>query len=241
LPPSLNYTESSENINFAESPFYVNSAPQPWVISDHKRTAAVNSLGFGGTNAHIILQEAPVVTTTSSKSANILVISAKTPRALEAATVNLQKYIHKISQESEVNKNLADATYTLQLGRKHFKWRRAIVYSDSVQLLNVLNVPHTLASHTNEVATTDSGRIIFGFPGQGAQYANMALDIYSQQPYFKQVVDECCEQLRDELGIDFRQIFFLGKMTLKWRMKNFVLHNMLSLLYLLFHMHWQDF
>lgn len=205
LPANLHYTAANEKIDFSATPFYVNDATRPWLPKQHKRNAAINSLGFGGTNAHAILQEAPVVTSTNSKSANSLLISAKTIRALNQATTNLLAYLQNICNLDNADQLLADSAYTLQLGRKHFKYRRAIAYQDCNQLLQELS---NLDTNFSELNTTQNSRIIFIFPGQGAQYANMALDIYQQHPFFRQIVDNCCKQISDNHNLNLKELLF---------------------------------
>lgn len=213
LPPNLYYIEANEKIRFTETPFVVSSTAKPWLMTDHKRTAAVNSLGFGGTNAHVILQEAPVLTSTPSHSANILILSGKTPKALSAMTTNLYAYLQKSYLGSDSSTMLADTAYTLQLGRKHFKYRKAIVYKEPDQLLQALSDSIALDTQPTELKDKQNSRVIFCFPGQGTQYVNMALDIYKEQPFFKAIIDDCCEDLRTTLGLDLRELLFSSEIN----------------------------
>lgn len=209
LPPLLYCDQLNENIHFAQSPFYINQTSKPWQPRSAIRTAAVNSLGFGGTNAHLILQEAPEIESGPSKSANILVISAKTETALAANTTQLADYLRNMGKSSSVTQALADASYTLQLGRKHFYWRRALTYTHLDELLQKLDQPETLAQWTHQIKSLESSRrIIFGFSGQGTQYVDMAHDIYVQQPAFKKIVDEGCEIVKRLMEIDLRRWLF---------------------------------
>jgi acyl transferase domain-containing protein/thioesterase domain-containing protein/acyl carrier protein len=208
LPPILHYHTENEKINFTESPFYVNQTAKTWSAEGNRRMAAVNSLGIGGTNAHLIMQEAPEIQTTETKSANVLLLSAKTLTSLEAVTKKVYKHIQKIAQEANSDNSLANAAYTLQLGRKPFKYRRAIAYSRSTDLLQVLKDSVALSYNTNECNEKQNSRIIFGFTGQGAQYANMGRELYTQQPLFKTIVDDCCEQISNSINIDLRELLF---------------------------------
>lgn len=211
LPPQINFQTANSNINFENSPFFINCEASSWKTKQKTRTAAVHSLGFGGTNAHVIMQEAPVMKTTVSKQANLLVISAKTKASLIANTKQLGEHILSLMQKENAETHLADVAYTLQVGRKRFQWRTAIPYIGYEHILKVLNNPDQLAKHTIGNVDRKSGRIIFGFVGQGAQYADMAVDIYRQHPFFKQMIDECAQQLKQYIECDIRDVIFSKK------------------------------
>lgn len=205
LPPTLHYNTPNEKINFSKSPFYVNQTAQPW-HTEKKRTAAVNSLGIGGTNAHLIMQEAPQIKFSSpTKSANILILSAKTPTALAAISTKIHHHLLTINTAETT---LADIAYTLQLGRKHFKYRRAIPYTNLNEIHHAFAENLPLYNNINAAADKQHRRIIFGFTGQGSQYANMVLDLYQQHPDFKKIIDECCDYIQDDLEIDLRELLF---------------------------------
>ena len=208
FPPQINYVEGNPNISFEHSPYYVNCEARPWETVHKKRTAAVHSLGFGGTNAHVIIQEAPDIKTTQSKSANVFVISAKTEQSLQDNIQALYGYILNVMTQRSADKHLADLAYTLQIGRHSFKWRTAIACQSFDQLIAVLKSPDQLKKRTLSYSGKTIKRIIFGFTGQGSQYAGMASDMYRQHPYFKQIVDECCIHLVSDLGIDLRLLLF---------------------------------
>lgn len=207
LPPQINYKESNAHIDFEHSPYYVNAEARSWKTVHKKRTAAVHSLGFGGTNAHVILQEAPLIKATSSKNANLFVVSAKTRLSLMSLTEAMHQHLLSRMQGEIAGARLADLAYTLQMGRKAFKWRTAIAYQSYEHLINILSSAKQLKNHTKQVDKQPK-RIIFGFTGQGAQYAGMAADIYREHPYFRQVVDECCIQLQPDVGLDLRDLLF---------------------------------
>lgn len=208
LPPQINYLERNPNIDFIHSPFYVNCEPSSWETAYKKRTAAVHSLGFGGTNAHMIIQEAPYIKTTASKSANVFLVSAKTEQSLYTMLRSLHEYIVNLLKSASADVDLADSVYTLQFGRKPFRWRVAIAYQSFEHLIKVLATPDQFKKHMANHNGKKLKRVIFGFTGQGSQYAGMASDIYQEHPYFKQIVDECCIQLRPDMDIDLRDILF---------------------------------
>jgi acyl transferase domain-containing protein len=124
IPPSLHYEHPHPQIDVANSPFYVNSTLREWVAAATPRRAGVNSLGIGGSNAHIILEEAPPLEcdeVESSDALHLLVLSARTEAALEQMTVNLRNHL-----EDHPEQDLADIAYTLQVGRRAFAYRRII-------------------------------------------------------------------------------------------------------------------
>ncbi|MDP3705055.1 MAG: amino acid adenylation domain-containing protein [Legionellaceae bacterium] len=208
LPPNINYTKENKKINFSHTPYYVNEKAQPWNTKYKRRHAAVHSLGLGGTNAHVILQQAPTIKTTTSKHGNVLILSAKTAASLTTTTSKLYKHISHIPQNNHTEKILADISYTLQVGRKPFKWRTAIAYTGYEHLLKALSTPKQTLIEAKPIQETRNKQIIFGFVGQGAQYASMARDIYKEHPLFRTIVDDCCEQLKQYMDLDLRELLF---------------------------------
>ena len=173
IPPSLNFDEPNPEIDFANSPFYVNTELKKWQFNGKPRRAAVSSFGFGGTNAHVILEEAPVGANggspTHNKKHHLLVLSAKTSSALETATRNLVNYL-----EQHPETNLADVAYTLQVGRRVFNHRRLVVADDIEDAIAALDSPERVLTQHQE---TKNRPVVFMFTGQGSQYVNMAKGI----------------------------------------------------------------
>ncbi len=203
IPPSLHFEKSSEKINFKESPFFVNSRLLEWKASHMPRTAGVSSFGFGGTNAHVILEEAPLIMNRSvSRRKQILVFSAKTKTALQKMTNN---FVEHIKAKQDVN--LADAAYTLQMGRKKFGYRKFIVAGSIDETVNELVSEKPGNGYEGFVEETDRP-IYYMFPGQGSQYAGMTLGLYKEEPEFKKNVDLCADILQRYLGTDIREILY---------------------------------
>ena len=211
LPPNINYMKENKKINFSETPYYVNCDSQQWKTKQKKRTAAIHSLGFGGTNAHIILQEAPEIKTTMPKHGNVLIISAKSKDSLAIIKDKIYQHILKIMEHKHVEKIIADTAYTLQVGRKHFRYRVAITYTGFENLLKKMETKENSFTDTILNPLSKNRKIIFGFVGQGAQYASMATDIYREHPFFKSIIDECCNLLKDDLELDLRELLFPEK------------------------------
>jgi acyl transferase domain-containing protein len=203
LTPTLNFEQPNPQIDFANSPFYVNTTLKPWKVNGILRRAGVSSFGIGGTNAHVILEEAPATEPSSnSRPWQLLVLSAKTDVALEMATQNLARHL---AQNPELN--LADVAFTLQVGRQVFKHRRMLVcqtLEESVTALKTLGSKYVFTNFQN----SKSSSIVFMFPGQGAQYANMALELYQVEPIFREQVDLCSNLLKPHLKLDLRNVLY---------------------------------
>jgi acyl transferase domain-containing protein/acyl carrier protein len=212
IPPSLNFEQPNPQIDFANSPFYVNTKLTEWRAGSTPRRAGVSSLGIGGTNAHVILEEAPVVEPSSpSRPIQLLVLSAKTDSALETATENLAQHL---KQHRDLN--LADMAYTLQVGRAEFNHRRVLVCQDIEDATSALQLRDPQRIFTRAVESGDfrsaqqqSDRpIVFMFPGQGAQYVDMGKELYQTEPIFREQVDLCCQLLQPHLGLDLRSLIY---------------------------------
>jgi acyl transferase domain-containing protein len=203
IPASLHFHEPNPNIDFESSPFYVNSALSEWKSNGLPRRAGVSSFGFGGTNAHLILQEAPVPEPSDlSRPHQLLVLSAKTASALEMATQNLITFF-----KSHSDLNLADAAYTLQVGRRAFNHRRVVVCQDAEDAVCALE-----AGDSKRRATAYQNKrnppVTFMFSGQGAQYVGMGLELYRTESRFREQIDCCSDILQSHLSLDLRQILY---------------------------------
>jgi acyl transferase domain-containing protein/acyl carrier protein len=194
LPPSLHYETPNPQIDFAGSPFYVCTEARPWE-SDGPRRAGVSSFGLGGTNAHAVLEEAPAREDGDppARPAQLLVLSARTPAALEAAAARLADHL-----DVHPDLELADVAWTLQAGRKAFEHRRAVVPRDRSALRGA------------SVSGRGKGRkpVVFLFPGLGDQRLDMARELYETEPFFRGQVDLCAEKLAPWLGADLREVLF---------------------------------
>ncbi|MEM9486115.1 MAG: SDR family NAD(P)-dependent oxidoreductase, partial [Cyanobacteria bacterium P01_F01_bin.116] len=200
LPPSLNFESANPKTGLETSPFYVNTALKDWPQTEQPRRAGVSSFGIGGTNAHVILEEAPQRSPSSpGRPWQPLLLSAKTASALDTATVNLVEHLR---QQTTIN--LADVAYTLSCGRQEFAHRRMVVCQDRDQAIDALSDPSQYLTE----AGTDARSVAFLFPGQGAQHVNMGLDLYQSEPVFRQQVDYCAEQLQPLLDMDLRQLLY---------------------------------
>ena len=203
LPPSLHFTEPNPNIDFAHSPFYVNAELKEWNPQGVPRRAGVSSYGMGGTNVHMVVEEfTPDDRSRAARDWQLLTLSARTKTALDKMTVNLREHL---SQHPD--SNLADVAYTCHVGSKAFKHRRALVCRDVAEAVKSLE---TMDPRRVLTGTAEGGKrqVVMMFSGQGAQYANMGLELYRSEKVFRQEVDRSSELLQRSLGFDLRQALF---------------------------------
>jgi non-ribosomal peptide synthase protein (TIGR01720 family) len=203
IPPSLNFESPNSQIDFANSPFYVNTHLSEWTTSGHTRRAGVSSFGIGGTNAHLVLEEAPAIAPSGeSRPWQLLVLSAKTQSALETVTTRLVEHL-----KQNPGLPLADISYTLQVGRRALDARRAIVcrsVEDAVAALERRDPQRILTG----VPEADNQPVVFMFPGQGSQYVKMGQELYRTEPAFREQIDLCSEILQAHLGLDLRNLLY---------------------------------
>ncbi|MEM9004051.1 MAG: SDR family oxidoreductase [Cyanobacteria bacterium P01_F01_bin.86] len=206
IPPSLHFEQPNPKIDFGNSPFYVNHTLSEWQANGTPRRAGVSSLGIGGTNAHLVLEEAPPRQLSGpARPSQLIVISARTRSALDASTGRLADYL-----KQHPDLNLADVAYTLSIGRQAFNHRRVLIcrqLDEAQQHLKSFDSQHVLTQHQ----VPRKRPIIFMFSGQGAQYPNMARELYQTELTFREQVDACAAYLHPMLGLDLRHILYPEK------------------------------
>ena len=239
IPPTLCFETPSPKIDFANSPFVVNTQLTEWkrITPGLPLRAGVSSFGIGGTNVHIILEEAPEVsesvgqwvsesvrkapegtrglTPLPNRQYQLILLSAKTETALEKMTQNLAEYFKKNLLNRGSHKNptnpgptLADAAYTLQVGRQVFPHRRMLVCpgNDIKETVNLLSTgSRKLKTYKSE---EDNRPIIFLFSGLGAQYENMGRELYEKEPLFRGEMDRCFKILNSLVDYDIKEILY---------------------------------
>lgn len=202
LPPSLHFEQPNPKVDFANSPFYVNNTLAEWESPNAPRRAGVSSFGMGGTNVHVVVEEAlETDTPDDARPYQLLLLSAKTGSALEAGTSSLCRYLNQNPS------NLADVAFTLQVGRKVFDHRRITVSRDLEEAKSSLQT----LDHQRVFTALHDGvdrPVVFMFSGQGSQYVNMGLELYRVEDEFRKQVDLCCEFLSPALGVDLRGIIY---------------------------------
>jgi polyketide synthase PksJ len=267
IPPSLYFDSPNPNIDFHNSPFFVNTRLIPWKSNRSPLRAGVSSFGIGGTNAHVILEEAPAEIPGKQETIihdagphrsiksfcggpgggflekspmaaggkrveqfQLILLSAKTPTALEKMTDNLRVYLKDKLACTPIDKNmdknhglsphdvsqLADTAFTLQVGREAFEHRRMLVCTTTASAVEIL-----AGAHHTELYTSTPGKnkskpfIVFMFPGLGSQYVNMGLGLYQTIPRFRREMDRGFDILRPLLGYDVKEVLFPGDPLMK--------------------------
>ena len=240
LPPSLHFTEANPEIDFSATPFFVNTELRDWT-SDGPRRAGVMSTGMGGTNAHVVLEEAPDGGRTGVRpwsvpapsllrpcpvpgpspicpcpvpgpSPHLLVLSAKTETALDEATDRLGAFL-----STNESVSVRDVAYTLHVGRKALPHRRYLVCSnreDAIAALGADRLKRVASGRADE----ERRPIILLLPGVGDHYVGMAHDLYEAWPSFCHEVDRCAQLLEPHLGTDIRSILYPASQS--WKKTN---------------------
>lgn len=197
LPPTIHFNKPNPKIDFENSPFFANDNLVEW-DSEYPLRAGVSSFGIGGTNAHIVLEQAPVRQSSKNNTgANVIILSAKNENAVQQMAQNLSGFLK--ANDSDIN----DVAYTLQIGRKPFEYRAFLPYQSKTELIEKLSAELNIMQSISQ--KTD---IIFMFPGQGAQYPNMGYDLYNSQRRFRELLDECFEIYSLKAKNDIRRILF---------------------------------
>ncbi|MFV2051356.1 type I polyketide synthase [Aliiroseovarius sp. YM-037] len=203
IPPSLGYEAPNPAIDFDGSPFFVNDKLTDWTPHKGARRAGVNSLGVGGTNAHVVLEEAPerAQSEPSDWPFQILTVSARSKGALDDNASALAEHLRAHPEQP-----LADIAWTLKEGRRGFEKRRVIVAETHEQAASLLeeNDPRRVFTHS---VVADKPDAVFMFPGGGAQYAGMARDLYETEPVFQDWMDRGLEVLQPKLDYDIRAVW----------------------------------
>ncbi len=203
IPASVHFDSPNPVIDFAGSPFVVNAEMSDWPRCGLPRLAGVSAFGVGGTNAHVILEEAPALPPSDGADGpQLLVLSARTPAALQQAAAELAQHL-----DTHAGTNLADVAWTLAVGRKAFAHRLAVVAESPADAATQLRSEESSAAAARGRPSRLSD-VVFLFPGQGAQYAGMGRGLYAAEPEFRAAFDECADILGTELGFDLRERVF---------------------------------
>jgi acyl transferase domain-containing protein/acyl carrier protein len=212
IPASLHFRGPNPALGLPGSPFVVPTEPRPWPRTDVPRRAGVSAFGIGGTNVHVVLEEAPAEPAPPSERAgdgaetvaepqapvHLLTLSARTPAALDDAARRLADHLQ---QRPELD--LADVGHTLAR-RVAFEARRAVACRDTADAVTALRRSASPPAPGFAPAT----RVAYLFPGQGAQYVGMAAGLHAAEPDFAVELDRCAELLVPELGQDLRELLF---------------------------------
>ncbi|MBD2566542.1 type I polyketide synthase [Anabaena lutea] len=209
IPAHLHLKELNPYIKIKNTPIQIPTELQQWPAQKEPRLAGVSAFGFGGTNAHVILEEAPPQVKNQNlqeRSSHLLTISAKTEPALQALVSRYQSHL-----QAHPKLELADICFTAKVGRSHFQHRLAVVINSKEQLIAQLAAfetgNHTTGLFSNQASKKPS-KIAFLFTGEGCQYINMGRQLYHTQPIFRQAIEQCNEILRPYLEHSLLEILY---------------------------------
>ncbi|AGU50369.1 putative polyketide synthase PksJ [Variovorax paradoxus B4] len=203
IPPTAHFSAPNPAIDFARTPFYVSGSLQAWPRTSQPRRAGVSAFGVGGTNAHIILEEAPARPVSASAGGpQVLSISARSEAALAVATEQLAAHL-----DATPGVPLADVAYTLSVGRKAHAFRRAVVASDAAEAVAALRASDSPWRASGRVDSRAPQPVLM-FPGQGAQYAGMGKILHASDPVFAAALDTCLKAFGGAVDFDLRERMF---------------------------------
>ncbi|MCP5054960.1 MAG: SDR family NAD(P)-dependent oxidoreductase, partial [bacterium] len=210
IPPSLHFQTPNAGIDFENSPFYVNTQLKEWENNQHPLRAGVSSMGIGGTNAHVILEEwpRPPLPTAATpdqlreKEFKLILLSARDKQALEDMTRNLARHFEK-----NPGIDLTSAAYTLQAGRRAFKHRQMLICSTPEEAALRLFSPED-GNVLRFTAEEQYKKVVFTFPGQGSQYMNMGLGLYRKESVFREEMDNCFRILNSLHDENIKEILY---------------------------------
>lgn len=188
VPATLHYRQANSQIDFASLPLTVNDQNWGWQGAMEPLRAGVSAFGIGGTNAHLILEQAPVRKTETADDGTwcLLPVSAKSAVALETQCKQIATFLNNTSEPLE------DIAFTLTQGREHFAFRQAVVCRQAREAITQLG-------QVNLQEVPQAKSVFFMFPGQGSQYPGMLAELYQELPQYRDVVDTCLTWLPEDL------------------------------------------
>lgn len=211
IPPTINFTIPNPNIDFKHSPFYVNTRLLHWPEEQHPRRAAVSAFGVGGTNAHVILEEAPkILQYPEKRTAYSVLMSAKSESALRDYQNKMIDFLEHKEMNSYSTISLADLSYTLQVGRRSYNYRLGVVGESVDEILSELKA----AKEFQPIIFNFLGhpkKIIFVFSGENEHYIHQSRSLYYHEPIYQYHLDACLKIASDQLQTSLHDIFFHEK------------------------------
>ena len=203
IPPQINFSAANPKIDFAASPFVVSTELREWPSSGAPRFAAVNSLGVGGTNAFLVLEEAPALPPIGADDGrqHLFTLSARSDAALAVAIARQRDWL----AENPLA-DIADICATLSAGRTHFPRRFSAVVASVPELRAAL--AEDAAPLAFAAARPGKQRVAFLYSGQGSQYPGMAAELYRHEPVFRAVIDQCATELQGRIDPPLLDVVF---------------------------------
>ncbi|WP_375495939.1 beta-ketoacyl synthase N-terminal-like domain-containing protein, partial [uncultured Nostoc sp.] len=210
IPPHLHLQHPNPKIDWKNLPIKIPTTLTPWVSCDRRR-AGISSFGFTGTNAHLVLEEAPplpdAVEMKGERPLHLLNLSAKNAAALKQLAVNYCEYL----RSDGISQPLADICFTAHTGRLHFSDRLSVVGATVTEMATKLTAfcrHEELPGLSSGIIGNEPPKIAFLFTGQGSQYVGMGQQLYQTQPTFRKAIQQCDEILRSELEIPLLEILY---------------------------------
>ena len=212
IPPHLHLQQLNPYIKLQDTAFSIPTKLQPWPVNEgqNRRLAGVSSFGFGGTNAHVILESAdkPLpVTSEVERPQHLFTLSAKTEAALQELVQTYQEFLG-----SNKDASIADICFTANTGRSHFAHRLAVVAASPAevkeQLSNFTVGEVSEQLFTGQAPLNNKTKIAFLFTGQGSQYVGMGQELYETQPTFRKILQQCDRILRGDLEIPLLEVLY---------------------------------
>ena len=210
VPPSLHLKQKSSHIDWERLPIVVPTQVVDWNPPNGLRYAGVSSFGFSGTNAHVVLQEAPQAEhkrSADERSRHILTLSARTETALSELRERYAVALRATSTDV-----LADFCYTANFGRADFAHRMAVVGETSEQMASALeaaeNVVPAARIFTGVVEDGDVDRVCFLCTGQGSQYVGMGQELYSSSPVYRAAIERCAVAWKEQTGESLIEVLY---------------------------------
>ncbi|MFB7908762.1 type I polyketide synthase [Kitasatospora sp. NPDC056076] len=204
VPPTVGFRTPNPELRLEHTPFRVPTAAEPWTPAGPRR-AGVSAFGVGGTNAHVILEQAPRLPrpTTPARPWQLLPLSGDTGPAVASAASRLADHLDRAAPELPLH----DVAFTLQAGRRAFRTRGFAVCRDRTDAVDALRGarPGRLVTRPAPEGVHEA---VFMFPGGGMQHPDMGLDVYRSEEVFREEVDRCAELLGGRLGFDLRRLLF---------------------------------
>jgi 3-oxoacyl-(acyl-carrier-protein) synthase/acyl carrier protein len=220
IPPSLHFKAPNPEINFKDTPFYVNTRLKEWRNDEFPLRAGVSSFGIGGTNAHVVLEEAPEPEPSyESRDYQLLLFSARTPGALER---NIENFISYLKEDHDTG--IPDIAYVMQTGRSAFEYRKMIVCKDRRQALEMLASEEF---HRKMPPVSGKGKmpVVFMFPDPGPEYPGICSEVYKTEKAFREELETCFGIIKRISGKDavdcsratlFAMEYALARLLIKW-------------------------
>jgi len=218
IPPHLHLKKLNPFIKIQNTPIQIPTELQQWPATEQPRLAGVSAFSFGGTNAHVVLEEAPseiqnskcIIQNLPERYYHLLTLSAKTETALQALASRYQNHL-----ETHPNQALADICFTANRGRSHFDYRLAVVVDSKEQLIKQLAAfavgKETTGLTIAQVMSKKRPKIAFLFSGQGFEYVNMGRQLYDTQPIFRKALEECDRILRFYLEHSLLEVLYTSE------------------------------